>query len=151
MTKQERILVLMDMYNHRPMSWPKFCKANSMPYTEPMTYVMTDSAPSFKKLRQLIHAFESIASLPEVAKMYRERIMEGDDQAYQKQLREDYERIRIQKISRKYEGVSIDPKELEEFKNRYFKIKKLHPFYISEQRQHSKNNNNQEHGNHQNN
>ncbi len=151
MTKKERILVIMDMYNHRPMSWPKFCKQYEIPYTEPMTYVMTDSAPSFKKLRQLINAFESFGWLPIYTKLYKDRIMEGDDQAYQKQLRENYEKIRTQKISRKYEGVSIDPKELEEFKNRYFKIKKLHPFYISEQRQHYKNKNNQEDGNHQNN
>lgn len=150
MTKEEKILVLFDLYNHRPMSWPKFCRSNELPYTEPLTYVQTDCAPSFNKLRDLIRAFEKIQQLPAVAQLYRQRVMDGDEALYRRENYNRNQKLKSERKKKQYEGTFIDPVKLEEFKNRYFKIKALHPFYQSDQKQY-KHKNKEADGNHQNN
>lgn len=150
MTKEEKILVLFDLYNNRPMSWPKFCRSNDLPYSEPLTYVQTDCAPSFNKLRDLIRAFEKIQQLPAVAQLYRQRVMDGDESEYRRLNYMKNINKRNERFRREFNGTPIDPVKLEEFKNRYFKIKALHPFYQSDQKQY-KHKNKEADGNHQNN
>ena len=149
MTKEEKILVLFDLYNNRPMSWPKFCRSNDLPYSEPLTYVQTDCAPSFNKLRDLIRAFEKIQQLPAVAQLYRQRVMDGDESEYRRLNYMKNINKRNERFRREFNGTPIDPMKLEEFKNRYFKIKALHPFYQSDQKQY-KHKNTEADGNHQN-
>lgn len=149
MTKEEKILVLFDLYNNRPMSWPKFCRSNDLPYSEPLTYVQTDCAPSFNKLRDLIRAFEKIQQLPAVAQLYRQRVMDGDESEYRRLNYMKNINKRNERFRREFNGTPIDPVKLEEFKNRYFKIKALHPFYQSDQKQY-KHKNKEADGNHQN-
>lgn len=150
MTKEEKILVLFDLYNNRPMSWPKFCRSNDLPYSEPLTYVQTDCAPSFNKLRDLIRAFEKIQQLPAVAQLYRQRVMDGDESEYRRLNYMKNINKRNERFRREFNGTPIDQVKLEEFKNRYFKIKALHPFYQSDQKQY-KHKNKEADGNHQNN
>lgn len=149
MTKEEKILVLFDLYNNRPMSWPKFCRSNDLPYSEPLTYVQTDCAPSFNKLRDLIRAFEKIQQLPAVAQLYRQRVMDGDESEYRRLNYMKNINKRNERFRREFNGTPIDQVKLEEFKNRYFKIKALHPFYQSDQKQY-KHKNKEADGNHQN-